>query len=158
MPNNSRADVVRYLAERYGTKSNEKLGGFRSQLEASYVSSHTEELWYKETVYLWMTNIYFNFTVCIFLLERGALSIYLWTIFSVDRKMFLGVCLFDSTNAFGKVMNQCFLPHTLSLWVNSRADWFFFILGLATSLKEIKLWIQNSFTLLENWPCFTSFS
>ena len=32
-----------------------KLGGFQSQLEASYVSSHTEELWYNETVCLWMT-------------------------------------------------------------------------------------------------------
>ena len=30
-------------AERYDTKSNVKLGGFRSQLQASYVSSHTEE-------------------------------------------------------------------------------------------------------------------
>ena len=42
--NNSRADVVRLLAERYDTKPNVKLGGFRSQLQASYVSSHTEEL------------------------------------------------------------------------------------------------------------------
>ena len=45
---NSRADVVRLLAERYGTKSNVKMGGFRFQLQASYVSSHTEELWYHE--------------------------------------------------------------------------------------------------------------
>ena len=33
-------------AERYAAKSNVKLGGFRSQLEASYVSSDIEELWY----------------------------------------------------------------------------------------------------------------
>ena len=39
-----RADVVRLFAERYDTKSNVKLAGFRSQLQASYVSSHTEEL------------------------------------------------------------------------------------------------------------------
>ena len=45
MPNNSQADVVRLLAERYDTKSNVKLGGFRSQLQASCVSRHTEELW-----------------------------------------------------------------------------------------------------------------
>ena len=45
MPNNSRADVVPLLAERYDTKSKVNLGGFRSQLQASYVSSHTEELW-----------------------------------------------------------------------------------------------------------------
>ena len=41
---NSLADVVRLLAERSDTKSNVKLGGFRSQLQASYMSSHTEEL------------------------------------------------------------------------------------------------------------------
>ena len=29
MPYNSPADVVRFLAERYDTKSNVKLGGFR---------------------------------------------------------------------------------------------------------------------------------
>ena len=55
MPYNSLADVVRLLAEWYDTKSNVKLGGFRSQLQASYVSSLTEELWYNETVCLWMT-------------------------------------------------------------------------------------------------------
>ena len=43
-PYNSLADVVRLLAERSDTKSSVKLGGFRSQLQASYVSSHTEEL------------------------------------------------------------------------------------------------------------------
>ena len=32
MPYNSRADVVCLLAERYDTKSNVKLGGFRSRL------------------------------------------------------------------------------------------------------------------------------
>ena len=47
--------MVRLLAERSDTKSNVKLGGFRFQLQASYVSSHTEELWYNETVCLWMT-------------------------------------------------------------------------------------------------------
>ena len=44
-----------WFAERYDTTSNEKLGGFRTQLQASYVSSHTEELWYNETVCLWVT-------------------------------------------------------------------------------------------------------
>ena len=47
--------MVHLLPERSDTKSNVKSGGFRSQLQASYVSSHTEELWYSETVYLWMT-------------------------------------------------------------------------------------------------------
>ena len=48
--------MVRSLAERSDTKSNIKLGGFRSQLQASYVSSHTEELWYNKTACLWMTT------------------------------------------------------------------------------------------------------
>ena len=47
--------MVRFLAERSDTKSNVKLSRFRFQLQASYVSSHTEELWYNETVCLWMT-------------------------------------------------------------------------------------------------------
>ena len=55
MPYNLQADVVRSLAERYDSKSNVKLGGFRSQLQASYVSCHTEELWYNETVCQWIT-------------------------------------------------------------------------------------------------------
>ena len=37
------------------TKSNVKLGRFQSQLEASCVSSHSDELWYNERVCLWMT-------------------------------------------------------------------------------------------------------
>ena len=41
--------------ERSDTKSNVKLGGFRSQFQAPYVFGHTEELWYNETVSLWMT-------------------------------------------------------------------------------------------------------
>ena len=52
---NSRADVVRLLGEQYDTKANVKLGGFWSQLQVSYMSSHTEELWYNETVFPWMT-------------------------------------------------------------------------------------------------------
>ena len=36
--------MVRLMAERYDIKSNVKLGGFRSLLQASYVSSHTDEL------------------------------------------------------------------------------------------------------------------
>ena len=47
--------MVSLLAERFDTKSNVKLGGFRSQLQASYVLSHTEEFWYNETVCRWMT-------------------------------------------------------------------------------------------------------
>ena len=56
--------MVHLLAEWSYTKSNLKLCGFRSQLQASYVSKHTEELWYNETVCLWMT-IYICSCVCI---------------------------------------------------------------------------------------------
>ena len=45
---NTSANIVSYppplLAEQSDTKSNVKLGGFQSQLQASYVPSHTEEL------------------------------------------------------------------------------------------------------------------
>ena len=43
------------MVDRLDTMSSVKLGGFRSELEASCVSSHTEELRFKETVNLWMT-------------------------------------------------------------------------------------------------------
>ena len=46
--------MVRLLAERYETKLHVKLGGFWSELQTSYVSSYTEELWYIETVCLWI--------------------------------------------------------------------------------------------------------
>ena len=42
--------MVRLLAEQSDPKFNVKLGGFRSRLQASHVSSHTEEMWYNETV------------------------------------------------------------------------------------------------------------
>ena len=44
MPYNSQADMVHLLAEQYDTKSNIKLGRFQSQLQAFYVSYHTEKL------------------------------------------------------------------------------------------------------------------
>ena len=47
--------MVRLLAERSDTKFNVKLGGFRFQLQVSYMSSHTEELWYNEILCLWTT-------------------------------------------------------------------------------------------------------
>ena len=36
--------------DHYDAKYKVKLGGFQSQLEASYESSHTEEIWYNDTV------------------------------------------------------------------------------------------------------------
>ena len=56
--NNSLADLVRLLAERSDIKSNVKLGGFRSQLQASYVSCHTEGSRYKLNILSMDDNIY----------------------------------------------------------------------------------------------------
>ena len=42
IPNNSRPALFRMLAEWYETKSHMKLGGFRPQLQASYMTSRTE--------------------------------------------------------------------------------------------------------------------
>ena len=47
--------MVRLLCDRYETNSYVKVGGFRSQVQAPYMFSHTEELGYNETVCLWMT-------------------------------------------------------------------------------------------------------
>ena len=47
--------MVCLLAAPSDTKSNVMSGGFRSQLQVSYMFSHTEELWYNETVFLLMT-------------------------------------------------------------------------------------------------------
>ena len=55
MPYNSYVDVCYLIAELYDTKSNLKLSGFRSHLEAFCVFIHTDDLWYNETVCLWMT-------------------------------------------------------------------------------------------------------
>ena len=46
------------MVEGLDTMSSVKLGGFQSLLEESCMSSHTEELWYNETVYLVYDNIY----------------------------------------------------------------------------------------------------
>ena len=68
MAYNSWADMVRLLAEWYETKSKVKLGVFRSQLQESHVSSHTEAFWYNETLCLWINvYIYIYKNVCLFL-------------------------------------------------------------------------------------------
>ena len=51
---------------RVGYQTGEKSARFRFQLEAYHKSKHTEELWYKEPVCLWMT-IYICFFPPLFL-------------------------------------------------------------------------------------------
>ena len=52
-----------FMGRRIGSavryQSNFKLGRFRSHLGASSVSSYSEELWYKETIYLLMATYIF---------------------------------------------------------------------------------------------------
>ena len=84
MPYNSRADVCWLMAERYDTKPNVKLGVFQPQLEASYMSSHTEELWYNKTVSLWMAKkkyiyIYIYICVCV------CVCVYVYMYFNIYR-------------------------------------------------------------------------
>ena len=55
MPYYYRTDICRLMGVWCDTKSHVKLGGFQSQSEASCVSCHADELWYSETVCLWMT-------------------------------------------------------------------------------------------------------
>ena len=55
---NPRADFDLHTGYRVCHQPKVKLGGFRSRLEESRVSSHTEELWYNETVCLLMIYIY----------------------------------------------------------------------------------------------------
>ena len=47
--------LSRWLGQGVCHQLDVKLGGFLSLLGASHVSSYTEELWYNETVSLWMT-------------------------------------------------------------------------------------------------------
>ena len=61
---NSRADVESHFGLGVCHRSNVKSGEFRSQLEASRVSSHTEELCYNETVCLG-TKKYIDMCVCV---------------------------------------------------------------------------------------------
>ena len=44
MPYNSLAEVCHLKAERNDSKFNVKSGGFQSQLEVSFMSSHTDDL------------------------------------------------------------------------------------------------------------------
>ena len=64
--------MVFLLAERYDIKSNVKLGGFRSQLQASYMSNHTKELWYNETVCQLMTIYIYIYMYIVLLKETQA--------------------------------------------------------------------------------------
>ena len=44
-----------------------KLAGFQFQFEASRVSGHTDELWYEETVCLWMTIYIYIYIIYIYI-------------------------------------------------------------------------------------------
>ena len=75
--------MVRLLAERSDTKCKVKLGVFRSRLQASYVSSHTEELWYNETVYRWMTIYIIEYVESTFIKHIDKLNVFFDIFFMV---------------------------------------------------------------------------
>ena len=50
------------------------LSGWRSQLEASRVSSYIDELWYYETVYLWMIIYIYLCRAYIIIFKKGFLD------------------------------------------------------------------------------------
>ena len=108
IPYNFWADVVCLLAERYDAKTNVKLGGFRSQLRASYVSSHTEELWYNETVCLWMT-IYIHIYIYIM---NGIISLLCIRYIRIDSHAFK----INHSTLFSK--NKFY-----SIWYSSSENW-----------------------------------
>ena len=130
--------MVRFLAERSDTKSNVKLGGLRSQLQASYVSSHTKELWYNETVCLWMTIYkYIYIYICIYIYNEYVVShpnmLHLYVFFDQITKV----------NWFKKYLQQENYPfgfeplHYWSLVVGlSKSDIFF-----SLSVKQTRLYI-----------------
>ena len=65
----SRANVARLSAERPDTKWNVKWGGFRSQLQVSYASSHSKELIQRNSL---SVNDYIYIYIYIYL--RGAFN------------------------------------------------------------------------------------
>ena len=85
----------RMRVERYDTKSNVKLGGFQSQLEVSCVSSHTEELWYNETVCLCMT-IYIRIYIYIYI----RIYIYIYIVWIHGMFMMMPTCIYDISSIY----------------------------------------------------------
>ena len=113
--------MIRLLAERSDTKSNVKLDGFRSQFHASYVSSHTEKLWYNETVCLWMTiyiycrRVYAVFC-WIYATLKSALNKYLSRYISSLKKVwFYQNCTILTRNT---VWKTGFVKRCLGEWVS----------------------------------------
>ena len=57
-----------------------KLAGFQSQLEASCMSCHTEELWYSETVCGWQYIYIYIVCVCVYVYIYIYIYIYIYSI------------------------------------------------------------------------------
>ena len=117
MPYNSRADVVRLLAEWYDSKSNIKLGRFRSQLQAAYMSSHTAESWYNETVCRWQyiyIYTYMHFYLWMYLWEYLHVNLYLHTYIEYTC-IFLCICVWLLHLPLIRTF-ECFV--LLELWMN----------------------------------------
>ena len=95
MPYNSRVDMFRLLAERYGIKSNVK---FRSQIQVSDVSSHIEELWYNETVCVWMTiYIYIYIYMCVCAYQIYINVCICVCVLNIYNYIYICVCVYSKT-------------------------------------------------------------
>ena len=117
MTYDSRADVVCLLAERYGMNSDVKLGRFRPQLQASYVTSNTEELWYNETVCLWMTIYIYIYCILVASHCSYRLCCRPWSnflmIFMFRHSSLLFICR-DPNGESVPYLPKCFQPCLLS--------------------------------------------
>ena len=154
--------MLRLLAERSDSKSNVKLGGFRSQLQLSYVSSHTEESWYNESVCLWMTiyiyiYIYIYICTCIIAYISRTLSLFTASITQFVRTF----------HSFSILLYRCLsLSHCLCLFIIYFIDFFisiyvsFVYSHLCLSLHSIKMLvcffppIFSPFSYISMFFCF----
>ena len=87
-----------------------KLGGFRSRLGASCMSSHTEELWYNETVCRGMTIYIYVYNFHIFLMY--VLSFFLKLFWSIYESLFYIIQMFFLSfilSFFLSFFHKCFL-------------------------------------------------
>ena len=79
--------MVSLLVERSDTKFNVKLGEFRTRLQASYMSSQSDMLWYNETACLWMTlYIYIYIYIYIYMQRHWYLCCYQKLVLSITHE------------------------------------------------------------------------
>ena len=149
MPYNFRADVVCLLAERCDTKSIVKLGGFRSHLQAFYVSSHTGELWYHETACLWMTIYIYIYIlrVCVWMFIAPKIT----KIWMFILKSFLKIILLKITSKISTLFNR--LPHQSNVMFMIEFQWE---ISKVNHVPKFKYFMYFWLVLVNVWLCVVS--